>query len=66
MLLILLVLLVAFVHPTAQQELGGIAAQMGGNWKDVPYKVHTKLHDDCLQGNVTAVRWAQQPVRLPR
>lgn len=55
MLWLLLLLLAGAPVPTAQQEAGGIAAQMGGDWKDVPYKVHTKLHDDCLQGNVTAV-----------
>jgi hypothetical protein len=58
--LLWLLLLGLSVAPTAQQDASGgrgnIAAQMGGEWKDVPYKVHSKLHDDCLQGNVTAVR----------
>ena len=55
-LLRLLLRAAALAAPAAQQPDGEIASQMGGQWKDVPYKVHSQLHDDCLEGNVTAVR----------
>lgn len=63
LLLLPLLLLAVRLRTSAPQAptKGGIAAQMGGEWKDVPYKVHTQLHDDCLQGNVTAVRTQMEP-----